>query len=123
MPPTRPLVIYVGHDDPVVLQTLLEFLTDLGHAAFPFRSDDELRTKLETSSPKPDVVITSLAAGDPEGFELLRQTHQQHPQIALVLITNSGRGLSAAEAASCGLHAFLREPIRLSELELYLTRL
>ena len=49
--------------------------------------------------------------------------HQQHPTIAVILITNGGTDLSASEAASCGVHFFLREPIRLSELELYLTRL
>ena len=123
MPLAGPLVIYVEHDDPVVEQTLLEFLTDLGNTAVAIGSDDELREKLETNDPKPDVLITSLANGDEDGFELLRQMHQQHPKIALILITNGGRSLSASEAAACGVHAFLREPIRLSELELYLTRL
>ena len=94
-----------------------------GSCAVPLRSHDDLREKLETSDPKPDVVITSLAEGDEDGFELLQQTHQQYPKIAIILITNGGRSLTASEAASCGVHAFLREPIRLSELELHLTRL
>jgi DNA-binding NtrC family response regulator len=123
MPLPRPLVIYVEHDDPVVEQTLLEFLTDLGHTAVPIGSDDDLLAKLAASDPKPDVLITSLAGGDGDGFDLLRQTHQQHPEVALILITNGGRSLTASEAAPCGVTALLREPIRLSELELYLTRL
>lgn len=87
------------------------------------RMNDDLRKKLETSDPKPDVLITSLADGNEDGLQLLQQTHQQYPELAIILITNGGRSLSASEAASCGLTAFLREPIRLSELELYLTRL
>lgn len=117
------LLIYVDHDDPVVMLTLLEFLTDLGHAATRCGSFDEVQTKLETSVPKPQVVLTNLITRDLEGMERLRETHEQHPNVSLVLITNGGRNLSATEAASCGVCAFLREPLRLSELELYLTRL
>ena len=118
-----PLLIYVDHDDPVVRQTLLEFLTDLGDSATACGSFDEVRTKLETSDPKPQAVITNVIERDVDAHELLRKTHEQHPNVVLVLITNGGRNLSAAEAASCGVFAFLREPLRLSELELYLTRL
>ena len=89
MPVARPLLIYVDQDDPVVEQTLLEFLTDLGHAAAPIGSDDELRAKLETTSPKPDVVITTLSPPDLDGFQLLRETHQRYPEIALVLRSHS----------------------------------
>jgi DNA-binding NtrC family response regulator len=117
------LLIYVDHDDPVVEQTLLEFLADLGDSATACGSFDEVRTKLDTSDPKPQAVITNLITRDLEAMKLLRQTHEQHPNVALMLITNGGRNLSATEAASCGVYAFLREPIRLSELELYLTRL
>lgn len=123
MPPTRSLVIYVQNDDPVVEQVLLEFLDDLGNTAVQIGSDGDLREKLETSDPKPDVIITSLTDADEDSFQLLQQTHQKYPELALILITNGGRSLSASEAASCGVQAFLREPIRLSELELYLTRL
>jgi DNA-binding NtrC family response regulator len=123
MPLPGPLVIYVEHDNAVVEQTLVEFLTDLGNTAVAIGSDDELREKLKAADPKADVLITSLGNGDEDGFELLQQTHQQYPKLAVMLITNGGRDLTASEAAKCGVHFFLREPIRLSELELYLTRL
>ena len=123
MSDTRSLLIYVDHDDPVVEQTLLEFLTDLGHTPTACDSFDEVQTKLDTSDPKPQMVLTNVITRDLEAIELLRETHEQHPNVALALITNGGRNLSATEAASCGVYAFLREPLRLSELELYLTRL
>ena len=84
---------------------------------------EEVQTKLDTSDPKPQMVLTNVITRDLEAIELLRETHEQHPNVALALITNGGRNLSATEAASCGVFAFLREPLRLSELELYLTRL
>ena len=40
---TRSLLIYVDHDDPIVEQTLREFLTDLGHSATACGSFDEVR--------------------------------------------------------------------------------
>ena len=119
----RSLLIYVDHDDPVVEQTLLEFLTDLGHTTIACDFFDEVQTKLEASDPKPQMVLTNVITRDLEAIELLRETHEQHPNVALALITNGGRNLSATEAVSCGVYAFLREPLRLSELELYLTRL
>ena len=118
---TRSLLIYVCIDNPIVEQTLLEFLTDLGYTALPAGSDDDLSEMLEASDPKPDVLITSLGNAGMDDSKLLQKTHQQYPKLALILITNGGRSLSASEAESCGVIAFLREPIRLSELELYLT--
>ena len=124
MPATKPLVIYVENDDPVTENVLVEFLTDLGDTALPIRSDEDLLERLKTSDPKPDVLITSLADGDEDAFELLRQAHQQDPDESVILVTNDRtRNLTASEAASCGVIAFLREPIRLAELEIYLNRL
>lgn len=123
---TNSFTIYIGHQDPVVDQTLIEFLNDLGNQAAGFDSDADLRAKLALTDPQADVVITSLefvSVGDVDSVALLQQMHQQHPTVALILITNGGRKLSASESASCGVIAFLREPIRLSELEHYLTRL
>lgn len=49
---------------------------------------------------------------------LFRDLHQ----VAVILITNGGYGLSPSKAESCGVQNFLRNPIRLSELEFYLSR-
>lgn len=121
----RPLVIYIGSEDPIMGQTLIEFTIDLGNHAGGFESNADLSAKLAQTEPKVDVVITSLdfvSQDDANGIQFLQQMHQQHPNVALILITNGGTDLSASEAASCGVHYLLREPIRLSELELYLTR-
>ena len=114
-----PLVIYVGSDDQVVEQTLIDFLSDLGNQAAGFDSNADLTSKL-ASSPA-DVVITSLdyvSQDGADGIQFLQQIHQKFPKVAVILITNGGPDISASEAASCGVRYFLREPIRLSELEL-----
>ena len=119
----RSLVVCVDHDDPVVMQTLLEFLVDLEHTAIACDSFYEVETKLATSDPKPQIVLTNIVTRDLEAVKLLQSTHAKHPNVTLLLITSGDRNLSVTEAASCGVYAFLREPLRLSELELYLMRL
>ena len=119
-------MIYINHPDQIVKQTLLEFAEDLGNRAAGFDSADDLRTKLALTDPKADAVIASLESIsnlDAEAITFFQQMKQQDPIVALILINNGGNGVSASEAASCGVQFFLREPIRLSELELYLTRL
>jgi DNA-binding NtrC family response regulator len=122
---SRPLVIYINHPDQVVKQTLLEFVDDLGNQGTGFESGDDMRAKLAQINPKADMVIASLESisdVNREGIAFFQQIHQQYPELAVTLITNGGGNLTASEAASCGVRYFLREPIRLSELELYLTR-
>jgi hypothetical protein len=123
---SRPLVIYINHPDQIVKQTLLEFADDLGNRAAGFDSGDDLQAKWAGNDAKADVVITSLAAianVDSEAITFFQKMHQHQPTVALILITDGGTDLTASEAAECGVHFFLREPIRLSEVEFYLTRI
>lgn len=109
-----------------VRQTLIEFATDLENRAAGFNSADDLRVRLAQTNPQTDAVIAnldSLSNVEADAIAFLQQMHQQHPTVALMMITNGGADLTAREAAECGVHFFLREPIRLSEVEYYLTRI
>ena len=112
--------IHVVHDDRVVMQTLLDFLSYLGYAATPIRHANELLASLEAKRQKVDVVVAKLDKG---GADILRAVHERYPQVAFVLITDAFGSFPAAEAASYGVFAYLREPIQLCELELSLARL
>jgi DNA-binding NtrC family response regulator len=117
------LVIYVVHNDGLVRQTLLEFLADLGHAARTIASLAELLAELEAHHGQVDLVIAQLELLGPQGAELLRETHQRRAELDFLLITNDGPRLTASEAHAAGVFAYLREPLRLYELELWLARL
>jgi DNA-binding NtrC family response regulator len=114
--------IYVIHDNAVVVQTLLEFLSELGYSPTPLRSASELLTGRENGR-KADAVLVKRDVVD-EGFVgTLHELHQRRPRSAFILVGSALGSLPAAQAISCGVYAYLREPIRLSELELVLARL
>jgi DNA-binding NtrC family response regulator len=115
--------IHVLHADQVVMQTLLDFLSYLGYWATPLRSADELLASLEAKHQKADVVVAKLEMAGKAGRDILRAVHERHPNVAFMLITDAFGSLPAAEAVSCGVYAYLREPIQLCELELSLARL
>ena len=69
---------------------------------------------------KVGVVVAKLDKG---GTDILRAVHERYPQVAFLLITDAFGSFPAAEAASYGVFAYLREPIQLCELELSLARL
>ena len=109
--------IHVVHDDRVVRQTLLDFLSYLGYSAIPIRSADELLASLEARHQKVHVVVAKLAKG---GADILRAVHERYPQVTFLLITDVFGSFPAAEAVSYGVFAYLLEPIQLCELELSL---
>jgi DNA-binding NtrC family response regulator len=115
--------IYVLHDDLVVMQTLLDFLADLGHRPAPIHSTLDLLANLGTTAQKVNVVIAGVGVLGTYYADVMREARQRQPDVAFVLFTDGGSSLTASEAAALGVYGFLRTPIRLSELELLLARL
>lgn len=116
-------VIYVVYDDVIVRRILLDFLSDLGYSALPVNSAWELIANMEANHREADVVVAKLDVVERNGIDILRAMHIRYPEVAIILIVNSHRSLSAADAIACGTCAYLHEPIRLSELEICLARL
>ncbi len=116
------MAVYVLHDDAVVVQTLLDFLSELGYSAMPAYSIHELLSALRSGAQRPDTVIAKQEMLGAACVATLRELHELHPDLAFLLVTSSG-SVTAAEAISCGVYTYLRPPIRLSELELSLARL
>jgi DNA-binding NtrC family response regulator len=117
------MVVYIVDNDPLVLQTLLDFLSELGHTAVPILSARELLVSIDEEHPKADVVIVKPEAIGPDCLDVLREIHHRHADLAFILVSGAYGGFPAQETVSCGVYAFLRQPIRLSELELSLIRL
>ena len=114
------MVIYVLHANIVVRQTLIDFLADLGHVAAAVQTDAELLAALQAGRRPADLVLVQAGHWQASRADFLYQMHQKYPEMAFLLITNSSGTPSAAQARKCGVIAYLREPIRLSELELLL---
>jgi len=116
--PHRMRVCIVGEES-IVTQTLRGFLSDLGHQVAVIGTTDELLDRLAVQPV--DVVITDLHM--PGNVAPIREVHQRHPDVAIVMMTAGHPPLSMEEALSCGVYAYLHKPISLAELELLLVRL
>ena len=99
------------------------FLADLGYSAAGVSSLWELEAGMELDRPPADIVVAQWDTAGRSGRDALREMHRRHPDVAVVLVVSAQAGVPAAEALLCGVYAYLREPLRLGELEMLLARL
>lgn len=119
MPKEHRIRICLVGEESIVTETLLGFLSDLGHQVSHVHSAYELPDHF--ASLMADLVIVDLpGSGDSVP---LRKVHQQYPHVAVVVMTVGPLPLSMEEALSCGVYAHLHKPISFAELELLLVRL
>ena len=120
-PPNETRVAVIDRDD-LVRHTLAGFVTDLGYEATRHVNVSELWEAVQRGDGAPDVVVTELAKNGHDPRRILFDLHRARPWIPVLLTDACGLRLDAAEAVACGVHAWLRKPIRLAELELLLHR-
>jgi two-component system response regulator HydG len=69
-----------------------------------------------------DIVLTDLKLQQTNGVELLKQVHDLHPEIALVVLTQYGTIESAVEVTRLGAVDYVTKPFRIEELRSRLER-
>lgn len=118
----KQLKIYVVHGDPVVTRTVADFLGDLEYEAVPLQAADNLEATLEAESPQTTTTVVAqleTLGNDPVGR--LRRIRARQANVAFMIMSDDG--FPASEAVACGVWALLRQPLRLTELELALAGL
>ncbi|HLL22972.1 MAG TPA: response regulator, partial [Kofleriaceae bacterium] len=85
-------------DEPGVLFTLSELLTERGHRVITSRSGDEALTKLDDA----DTVVTDLSMPGMDGLELMGQIVQRDPSLPVLLLTAHGSERVAVAAMKQG---------------------
>jgi len=121
-PPPSATQVAVVDRDALVRQTLAGFVGDLGYVASAHAVVSELWASVQRGDGTPDVVVTELAENGHDPRHVLYELHRARPWVPVFLTDACGLRLDAAEAVACGVHAWLRKPVRLSELELLLHR-
>lgn len=64
----------------------------------------------------PDVMVLDLRMPGIDGIQVLREVRQEHPQMAVVVLTGHGGDLDEAEARRLGASAYLNKPVDVDQL-------
>ncbi len=116
------MLIHLLNDELIVTLTLQSFLTDLGHEVVIAHSASGLFENLTRSLQPVDLILSDLRLPDREGIGLIHEIHRRYPGAPIIVMTGYSPTLSPDEAVANGVYAYLRKPVRLSELELLLVR-
>jgi DNA-binding NtrC family response regulator len=129
---TTPARILIVDDDPVVAESLAEFIRGEGHQtatalnaaeALTLLSEAERAAAAPGSSARPfNIVITDVSLPGMSGLDLLKRTLKQHPGTAVMMLTGYGTVESAVQALRLGACDYLTKPVVDAELRMSLER-
>ena len=94
-------------DEPGVLFTLSEVLTDRGHRVLTAKSGAEALTKLDDA----ETVVTDLSMPGMDGIELLRTLNERGYRLPAIMITGNSDVHMAVEAMKSGASDFIEKPL------------
>jgi DNA-binding NtrC family response regulator len=105
-------------DEPGVLFTLSELLTERGHKVIEARAGDEALRKLDEA----DTVLTDLAMPGMDGLELMTHIVQRDPTLPVILLTAHGSERVAVAAMKQGAYDYLKKPFDIDEVAVVIER-
>jgi DNA-binding NtrC family response regulator len=105
-------------DEPAVLFTLSEVLSERGHRVLQARSGSEALGKLDEA----EAVVTDLAMPKMDGLELLSQITARDPALPVILLTAHGSERVAVAAMKQGAYDYVAKPFDIDELAVVIER-
>ncbi len=126
-PPPRLLIV---DDDPIVAESLAEFLASEGYAVSScFNADEALAALAEAESgsaarkPRPfNAVLCDNSMPGRSGMDLLPEILAKHPYLVVLMLTGYGTIESAVQALRLGAVDYLSKPVIDTELRMSLDR-
>jgi CheY-like chemotaxis protein len=115
--------IYLITEAPILAATVGDHLGGMGYIVTSFRDTDEAFAAHVSSTQSCDALLVDVAGPDHVARTVLNSLHDGLPGIPIIVMLTNGTTLTSEAALSLGVHAYLRKPISLSELELALLRL
>ncbi len=105
-------------DEPAVLYTLSEVLTERGHKVITARSGSDALTKLDDV----ETVLTDLSMPGMDGLELMTQIVSRDPSLPVILLTAHGSERVAVDAMKRGAYDYLSKPFDIDEVAVVMER-
>src|SRR5690606_2697884 len=115
---TRMSSILLVDDEPAVLYTLSEVLTERGHRVITARSGREALEKLDDI----ETVLTDLSMPGTDGLELMSQVSARAPSLPVILLTAHGSERVAVAAMKQGAYDYLAKPFDIDEVAVVIER-
>src|SRR5579859_2665518 len=111
---TAPMHLLIVDDEETTRELCAAVAQQVGLKTTAVASAEEAMEVVELSAI--DIVLTDLKLPGTSGLELLKQVHEQHPGIAVIVLTQYGTIDSAIEATKTGAIDYVTKPFRIEEL-------
>src|SRR3989475_12336539 len=108
-----PMNLLIVDDEQSIRETCATVSEQCGMNAIAVATAEEALEVLEHSAV--DIVLTDLKLQQSNGVELLKQVHDLHPEVAVVVLTQYGTIESAVEGTRLGAGDYVTQPFRLEE--------
>ncbi len=115
-----PMNLLIVDDEQSIRETCATVSEQCGMKAVAVATAEEALEVLEHSAV--DIVLTDLKLQQSNGVELLKQVHDRHPEVAVVVLTQYGTIESALEVTRMGAVDYVTKPFRIEELRSRLER-
>jgi CheY-like chemotaxis protein len=119
---TRPRVVLLVEDEPLLLKTMCRMLEQYGHRVLPAASGLE-GLAVAAREPTIDLVVTDLALPGMPGSELVRRLRAARPMLRVLYTSGWDPDSSGVTLADDGSEAFLSKPFTALELDGLLSEL
>ncbi len=107
-------------DDRRLLESMAEWLRSQGYKVDTAQNVETARAAVERK--RFDLALVDIRLGEEDGFDFLGYCRQQHPAMAVLMMTGYGSVESAVEAIRAGAFDFLTKPLIDDELEMAIGR-
>src|SRR3984893_5810480 len=115
-----PMNLLIVDDEQSIRETCATVSEQCGMKAVAVATAEEALEVLEHSPI--DILLTDLKLQQTNGVELLKQVHDVHPEVAVVVLTQYGTIESALEVTRIGAVDYVTKPFRIEELRSRLER-
>src|SRR5579859_819949 len=111
---TAPMHLLIVDDEETTRELCAAVAQQVGLKTTAVASAEEAMEVVELSAI--DIVLTDLKLPGTSGLELLKNLHELHPEIAVIVLTQYGTIDSATEATKTGAMDYVTKPFRIEEL-------
>jgi DNA-binding NtrC family response regulator len=112
--------IFIVDDEPATADWISSLCRDRGHQPFNYYSSAAAAEAL--SDVAPHLVIADLNTEEPDGFYILRECREKHPETVVVVLGPFDSADLAPTAMQSGAFDYLRKPLKADEMQFCIQR-